>query len=413
MNLHTGIIHKLHSEMNGVLGFMRTADERILVYGGMSHMGSHYGYIAEIKNGDLIPLVNVEHGDQQTIDYDKLPKPIAQAIKSAAHPDTMPSSPIDLVMTDQSTHGFWVVSAHTLYHADDHFTQWEKVAYLGGRWFGGRRLSVGSTPTVKRLIADSERPESLIAIMGRDGLERVTGTNVESLQFADQLGASVIEIWNTSIGTVLLEPDDRDGGHAPWLLEGDQWHRYSLFPDRPPSDDAEWYFAEPFGNDGSRISAFEHGNITPGKAYMVQLDNTGATKVIDSWNGDDSEFETTFLMVSDGTVLKASEKQLFIREQGVWKKVGVSQLDFPMDRKFVMDGRNLILLGRTDRFDYFLDAELGDLFQLKRPQESGGEYSLVHAAYKGHETPAGIFDASPDHDNWVLLSTARVVRFRP
>jgi hypothetical protein len=406
MNLHSGRIHKLHSGMSGVLGFIRTADERILVYGGTSHMGMYSGYIAEIKNGDLSPLVNVEHDDWQTSSSGKLPEPIAQAIKSATHPDTMPNSPIDLVMTDQPAQGFWVVSAHTLYHADDHFNQWEKVAYLGGRWEGGRRLSVGNTPTVKRLITDPERPDRLIAIMGRDGLERVTGAKVEALQFAGQLEASVIDIWNTSLGTVLLGSDNWNGGHAPWLLKDDQWHRFSLFPDRPPSDGAEWYFAEPFGNDGSRLSAFTHNNLVPGKAFMVQLDETGAAKVIDSWNGDDSQFETTFLTASDGTMLKASEKQLYIRQQGIWKKAGISQLDFPMDRKFVMEGRKLVFLGKVSHFDYFLDAELGDIYQLMRPQESGGEYSLVHAAYKGHETPAGIFDAAPDHDGWVLLSTA-------
>src|SRR5271157_1836983 len=315
MNLNTGIIDKFPSGIDGVLGFIRTADERILVYGGTSHMGVYSGYIAEFKNGELSPLVKVEHSDWQTSNSGKLPEPIAQAIKSVAHPDTMPNGPIDLVMTDQSTHGFWVVSAHTLYHADDHFTQWEKVAYLGGRWFGGRRLSVGNTPTVKRLIADPERPESLIAIMGRDGLERVTGAKAEPLPFAGQLEASVIDIWNTSLGTVLLGSDNWNGGHAPWLLEGDQWHRYFLFPDHPPSNDGtEWYFAEPFGNDGMRISAFEHENRMPGKAYMVQLAEDGTANVIDSWEGDDSEFETIFLMASDGMVLKASEKQLFIRQ---------------------------------------------------------------------------------------------------
>jgi hypothetical protein len=407
MNLHTGRIHKIHSGMDGVLGFLRTADERILIYGGMSHMGAYSGYIAEIKNGDLSPLVKVEHNDWQTTDHDKLPKSIGQAIKSVPYPDNMPNSPIDLLMTDKRAPGFWVVSAHTLYHADDQFKQWKKVVNLGGRWEGGRRMSVGNTPTINRLIFDPERPDSLIVIMGRDGLERVTGTKVKSLSSLGDLESSVIEIWNASIGTLLLEPDDRNGGHAPWLLTGDQWHRYSLFPDRPPSDKgAEWYFAEPFGNDGDRISAFEHGNITPGKAYMVQLDETGSAKVVDSWDGDDSEFETFFLTASDGTVLKSADKQLFIRQEGVWKKAGTSQLETPMDRKFVMDGRTLILLGRGIRSDYFLDAELGDLFQLVRPEESGGEYSFVHATYKGRVTPAGIFDAAPENDGWLLLSTA-------
>jgi hypothetical protein len=367
----------------------------------------HSGYIAEIKNGDLSPLVNVEHNDWQTTDNEKLPKTIVQAIKSTPHPDNMPNGPIDLLMTDKRAQGFWVVSAHTLYHADDQFKQWEKVVNLGGRWEGGRRMSMGNTPTVNRLIFDPERPESLIVIMGRDGLERVTGSRIEALPFVGELEGAVIEIWNTSIGTVLLEPDDRNSGHAPWLLKGDQWRRYSLFPDHPPSDDdTGWDFAEPFGNEGARISAFEHDNIGPGKAFMVQLDDNGTGKVIDSWEGDDSEFETTFLTTSDGTVLKATDQQLFIRREGIWRKAGISQLDWPMDRQPVMAGRNLILLGSAERSDYFLDANFGDLFQLTHPGEPNGEYRFVHAIYKKRVTPAGIFDAAPERDGWVLLSTA-------
>lgn len=408
MNLRTGRGHKLHSEMEGVLGFLRASDERILIYGGMSHMGANSGYISEIKDGEVVPLVNVEHNDWQYTDYDRLPKPIAQALKSTPHLDNMPNGPIDLLVNDEGEKGFWVVSAHELYHADEQFRQWEKIVNLGGRWEGGRRLSMGNTPTINRLLVDPDRPKSLIVIMGRDGLERVTATNVESFSFVGSLEAPVIEIWNTSLGTALLEPDDRNGGHAPWLLKDDQWRRYSLFPDQLPSGEgAVWYFAEPFGNDEDRISAFDHGNVDPGKAYLVQLDDAGVAKVLDSWDGDDSEFETNFLTSSDGTVLKATGKELFIRRGGGWMKVGLSQLEWPTDRKSVMGGRNLVLLGRDSRSDYFLATELGDIFQLQRPEGLHGEYRLIHATYPKHETPVQIFDASPDQDGWVLLSTAR------
>jgi hypothetical protein len=46
---------------------------------------------------------------------------------------------------------------------------------------------------------------------------------------------------------------------------------------------------------------------------MVDLNENDAAKVVDSWLGDSSQFDTVFLVTSHGIVLKTVDKQLFKR----------------------------------------------------------------------------------------------------
>ena len=46
MDLRTGIVRTLKDGINGVLGFLLAPQGRVIVYGGMAHMGSYEGYVA-------------------------------------------------------------------------------------------------------------------------------------------------------------------------------------------------------------------------------------------------------------------------------------------------------------------------------------------------------------------------------
>lgn len=403
MNLSTGEIRKLGSEVNGVLGFLQAPDDRVLLYGGLDHLGFQSGYIGEVDSSGFRMLSQMEsHDDWRAKPIGTLPKEIADRIKAASHSELMPQGPIDLIIAD-ARGGFWISSEQTLFHADQSFENWEKIVGFGGRWIGGRWMSMGNTPTVNRLLLDPTQPDRLIAVMGKDGVESITGAAVAAFRFEGQLEGSGLDLWHTSFGTVMVGSFE---GHSLWQLDADEWHRYSLFPDHPPSPDRGWSFAEPFGNEDDIVSAFEQDDIGPGQAYLVRFDNERKAQVIDSWPGDMSQFDTVFVKTSGGVSLKVSEGVISLRDAGAWTKVGKSELESPTDRRMMATGRHMIWLGRTNSADVFLDAQFGDLFQLKHAKGTAEEYRLIRFKTNGHAAPEGIFDAVPDNGDWLFLAAA-------
>jgi hypothetical protein len=412
MDLGTGKVHAVAGDIAGILGFLRSTDGRLFAYGGTSHLGMHTGYIAQITNERLENVSQFESNDWKQPVPEKTQQVVSQLKKAqtqVASPDDKPQAPIDLMVENTDKAGFWIVSAHTLYRTDSRLSEWRKVLDLGGRWYGGRRYSVGNTPTVNRVIADKLKPDNLIVVMGRDGLERVSSDRVEHLPFVGELESSVIEIWKTSIGAVLLA-DDSD--HTAWRAADDGWQQMRWFPNRKPSDEgASWYEAEPFGDDGDGIIAFSSDNISPGERDIVKLRTPGTAEITESWRDSSSRWDSSFLRASDGHLLRISGSKVEIREASSWRETGESKLPDSDERKRVLIGRRYISLGEADQSEIFLDVELGELDKLTRTAD--GQYVFCSLSYKGRAVPTGVFDAVVDNDGWVLLATAQgLFRFR-
>jgi hypothetical protein len=414
MDLHTGNVLVVSKDVSGVLGFLHSADGRLLVYGGMSHFWSHHGYIADIKKESLEYVRRFESDSWQRPAPDKAQRPLNPAKSGQGHeavpPGNMPRGPVDLVIEDFEGRGFWVVSAHILYHADSQFAQWAKTADLGGRWFGGRRYSVGNTPTVNRLIIVPSRREALLVVMGRDGLERVSRGKVERLPFAGQLESSVIDSWGTSLGTVFLT---NDFAHVAWRLVGDHWQGLCFFPNRPPSDQsADWEFAEPFGDDDKGSLAFTGSGMSPGERDVVRLNSQETVEVLDTWNDNSSQWDTSFLITSKGRLLSMSGGKLRIRQGTGWRIAGQYTLPDPLERMQMLVGRRYLSFGKAGQTQFFSDADFGEFLQLTR--NSDDTFHLVPTAYGTHAAPAEVLDAFVDRDGWSLIATPRgLFRFRP
>jgi hypothetical protein len=412
MDLHSGSVHSISKEISGVLGFLQTADKRLLVYGGMSHMGMNVGYISQIgKHGpeDICHFESMSLFGSVDDKKDPVQKCRGLGNNNATH-DNMPRGPIDHIVEDAQCGGYWIVSAHTLYHSDRELTNWTKTVALGGRWEGGRRYSVGNTPTVNRLIAEKSRPDELFAVMGRDGLERVLYGKVERFQFSGELEAGVIDIWKTSIGSLFL---DSDYPHAAWRLDGNKWKVSWFFPDRPSSSEyGDWDFAEPFGDDGNGVFAFSGDSALPGERAIVRLDTQGKMLVVDTWNDTSSRFQDSFLSTAEGTLLKISESELQVREGTGWRKVGKVDLPESIMRRRMLIGRRYVSAGESAKAEKYFDAEFGEFLQLTH--NTDGTYNLSLAAYEGHAALDSVFDSFADHDGWFLTATARgMFRFRP
>jgi hypothetical protein len=409
MDLRTGKVHAVAGDVSGVLGFLRSTDGRLFAYGGTSHLGMHAGYISQIKDEHLDNVSEFESNDWKQPVPEKVQQIISQLKKAPevqgqiASADGKPQGPIDLMIEDFDKRGFWVISAHTLYRTDSLFSEWSKIVDLGGRWYGGRRYSVGNTPTVNRLIADKSKPDRLLAVMGRDGLELVSDARVEKLSFAGELESPVIEIWKTSIGTVFLADDS---GHTAWRVGDDGWQEMRFFPNRRPSDEgADWYEASPFGDDGDGIVAFSSDNISPGERDIVKLRTQGTKETTESWKDSSSRWDSSFLRTSDGHLLRISGSKLEIRLASGWSEAGVSKMPDSDERKRELFGRRYVSLAAANQTEIFLDVELGELDKLTRPSDE--RYFFAPLSYKQKAAPTGVFDAIADSDGWVLLATAQ------
>ena len=283
----------------------------------MSHLGRNGGYIASLESAKPNFLHEFESNEWQTPAQDK-----------TRSPKNMPQGPIDLIVEDTAEHGYWVVSANTLFHTDTDFSGWTKKMDLGGRWIAGRSLSMGNTPTVRKLIVSQSQSHEMTVVLERDGLAQVSPEGIRQFQFGEQLESSVIDIWITSIGTVFLGDDFST--LAAWRLIGDQWQRLPLYPEGVSPEEGDLSdFSEPFGDDGSGIITYCGGSNFPEGHALVRTNSRGNVDVVDAWTDTLSEFDSGFLMTSEGNYIgittdffNPSNNILRTREDSRWRAVG-------------------------------------------------------------------------------------------
>jgi len=171
----------------GVLGFLKVRDGRVLAYGGMSHLGMESGFIADVSKKAALYLREFTNRPKT-----ELPEATKRALEQTktglpAELEGSPQGAVDLVIEDNVSGGFWVLSAHDVYRCDRDFARWEKVANFGGRWSGGRNYSVGNTPTIRRVLATGADRPDLVAVSARDGLARFSNARFSTFRHKARL----------------------------------------------------------------------------------------------------------------------------------------------------------------------------------------------------------------------------------
>lgn len=393
MDLRTGKLGRLRGKPN-VLGFLQTQDGRVLAYGGTSHFRYHDGYIARVDGQKLEYKYISEFKDGRS------QEPAGAEAPQLSAMENMPQGPIDLVRENPSGEGFLVVSAHTLYKAGRDFGRWEKIAYLGGRWRGGRRYSVGDTPTVKTAILDRQTSGWIFA-MGRDGFVRVSDGTVRPHKMPAQIEASesslLLDIWPTSVGVLLLEAPNPYFG---WRLKGDGWDRLSFWPDRPPTEPGHhWMSAVPYGDDGRGILAQIGDNTSSGERVLVRLSTQGILE-LKVWT-EDAFYHDAFQTV-DGTIFLISNQELLIWDGESWRKAGEERCPEGYQTPY---GRRYVSCAKVGSAEFFHDVGLGVLLRLDVVSDS--TYRLEPVVFPEETAPGPMFDAVPDGSDHVLIAAVR------
>jgi hypothetical protein len=423
MSLQTGKIRKVTAEMPGVAGFLRSQDGRMLVYGGTNH-GFDHGFIARIE-GNTLKYIRK---------FDGQVRPVGPGLIAFPKPDRqspVPQGTIDLMTADFGGHGFWVVSNNILYHANASLSGWNKTADFDYKWDEGRRYSADGEPTAKWLITDKSQPDDMILVMTRGGFVRISRGHAQPIPSRGQLEASLIgEIWMTSIGALFLEGDDL---HSTWRRAGDRWQELNYFPRPAPSSSGYdwWHYVKPIGDDGRGIVAFVGDRservFAPGSSqpqtksserYLVMARPQETAKVTTTWQDTLGEDEMTFVMTSEGVLLRNAEGKLWRWGSAGWHEVGSTDV---LHRGQVSDsnvyrndffGRRFVSLARIGSTEVFLDSVLGEFVRLVRKPD--GTFEFGAAEDVKHRGPGFIFDAVADEQGWVLAAAGPgLFRFRP
>jgi hypothetical protein len=111
LELRTGNVHNFGTD-SGVLGFLKVGDGRVLAYGGMSHMGMESGFVADVSKKPALYLREFTNRPKTELPEDT--KRVLEQAK-AGRPASLEGAPqgaIDLVIEDNVSGGFWVLSAH-------------------------------------------------------------------------------------------------------------------------------------------------------------------------------------------------------------------------------------------------------------------------------------------------------------
>ena len=269
---------------------------------------------------------------------------------------------------------------------------------------------MGSTPTINRLMVEISKTENQLAVMGRDGLERVTAGKVERVSIEGQLESSVVDIWKTSMGTLLLNDDSV---HVAWRLADERWQSLSFFPDRHPLlEGTYWGYAQPFADHGSGILAFVGNSLVPGERDIVRLKSGSPAEVIATWEDRSDDLDASFLLSREGDLLMMAEGKVWARQASGWRLAGHSRLSDGVKQTSEPYGRRYLPLEGQGPAEFFLDAEFGEFLRLARAPDNS--YEFAPAVYPKNTLPRGVFDATADRDGWFLVATAQgLVRFRP
>jgi hypothetical protein len=362
---------------NGVLGITRTDDGRLLAYGGMEHLWMGRGFVAEVVDGRAMVLRQFERPPQPPFD------------------ESHPNAPVDRVLADRAGSGFVVLSAHRLYHASADFSTWSLSTDLGGRWSSGRRDSVGAAPTVNALLPGLNADE-WFAIRGHDGIQRAVSDRVERAVVPGQLESPIVDIWHTSIGTVLLS----DEASVLWRHDGHTWTTSALCPDRIPGSD---YVpsATPIADDGHGLLVDCDGRVTPGPSALVHIDWTGAMRTIDVRSNDpDAQTPASLFLGPTERLFGMKDETLWRFEDARWQIAGTvnswpstSGLPGHAAREYVT------LMTPDDRTAFLWHVGPGDLLRLSRQADDRWRLDVV-----GGPTMTNIFDAVADRDGTILVS---------
>ena len=381
MDLSTGTITPVTFK-NNVRGFT-IVPGAVFAYGGVSHMGVEAGYVTRLGSGQ--------------------PEDVAQFNNDAEfknqRPDpTRPSGPIDHFVPTAEGDGFWAVSNHQLFRVDKTLKSWSRGESLGGRWFGGARYAVGNTPTVNSLIVDPER-QSLIAAMGRDGLVRVSRSGESRTAFAGQLEVDGLDIWTTSVGTILLPSLARSP--SAWTRRAQSWDGTFFDGVNSTSPDG-WYECAVAGDDGKGVIVFCEAPMTPGERALFRIGRDRRAEVLDRWTGEGDALWGWLMSPTNQAVEKAYGGDLRVRGSGGWKTIGRSVLPDELAVHGQLPQRRFSLLYRIGDVSYFHDMGHGFLTVLA--PKTGGTFELARVRGMGDRS-SGIWDAVPDGDNWILSAS--------
>jgi|WetSurMetagenome_2_1015567.scaffolds.fasta_scaffold27836_3 hypothetical protein len=411
VDLDTGTI-KHYKDWENILGFLHCRDGRLFAYGGIVHFSLLSGFIARI---DKDRLDKVCHFPDPTIQHD-LGKTRLKTDSISHPPENMPEGPVDRILEDTGDSGFWVLSSHLIYHCDRNFAQWKKIADIGGWFQAGRRASMGNTPTVNQLIESKSNPPEFIAVMGMDGLTRISSGKVQNVQIADQIESPVVEIWPTSIGTVFLA--DRYKFEGGWRLSSSGWKKISFSPDRNPltklegSYNAHWMETEPIADYDNGLISYYESNISPGERGLIKIKADGTKEELGNWEEYSAD---KFLGAYSGRIIGIksinANEELKLWDGKSWRPGGENNYEENMNWMPVLSARKYIPLTRAAKFEIFLDAQFGNLLQL---QQSRTAYKLQPLNANKKKAPIGIYDAVVDKPGWLLAATVTgPVRYNP
>lgn len=398
IDLRTGRVTSRDKSGLNVYGLVRAADGRLLAHGGLAHITISEGYVAGIDaRGQLQPIRTFEDPPTAALRRDKA---------DVRLPDrTVPQAPIDLLVEDHSGEWFWAVSNHELFRVTPDLKTWSKWADLGGRLIEGRANSVGNTTTVNKLVPGSDG--DLLAFTGRDGVLRVSGRDVQRIAVPDQLEGHVVDIWDTSLGTIYLDADMALSSDAPffWRLSNDRWQRIDFCP---TENKAVGFYSMPIASDESGVLVHCQGDTGDTPAALVRLDAKGRLLTLDSWRFD---YSTPDRFIPTGGRLVALKRfdasgdaGVWTREGGEWRMVGRTSLKHPLDTTLGREGRSYVSLAAPGAIlqAYWAPAE-GVLIRLVSELKSG---ALRPEPVPGREL-TNIMDAVPDRGANALLVTPR------
>jgi hypothetical protein len=396
VDLAGGNVKKIKS--NSVLGFLPTTDRGLLAYGGTSHLGFDSGYVARVTESGLEYLREFGHGPFDAKADQSVPSgPI----------DFIASSPPDPENRDGAT--FWALAGQSVFRTNANFSQWSRVAVVGGRWRGPRSYAVGAAPSAIRGAINPARPGGFV-VATRDGLAQVASGNAERRLFRSQIEEPVTQIRPTPAGILFLAGSFSS---SAWRLIDGAPGELPLKPVGLPSSEFAWMPPEVVGEDGDDIVVFVKESVTPGKRALARIAPDGSSQRLDLW--EDREVwipGMDFLPAIGVGAVAIDDGMLRQRVDGKWLTIGVNDYAPDWTTRFLLrSSMRYAPLASDGVHDFILDTALGQFLQLTRPPD--GPWRLELLRYGRRQAPKGVFDASPDDPGWMLAATASgLVRFR-
>jgi hypothetical protein len=326
---------------------------------------------------------------------------------AASRDVSRPTAPIDRILEDRTTGGFQVLSAHTIYRTDAPLSTWSRRVDLGGRWFRGANAP-GNTPTIATLLRMPDG-DDLLAVSRRDGLQRVSADSAERHFAPNQLESAIVDIWNTSIGTLFLPHGE---ARRLWRAADEGWTTVSICPEQLLGQNVS--SSVPLRDDGEGIVSFCGPGIADGTAALVHVDVRGDLSLERTWPHRLSYSPDEFVVDSAGRLLGRSglgHQEIHAWTGNAWRRIGTAA---------ATDATSLI--GRHGRVHVPLatpadgsvlmwDTAGGSIRRLRRAGNQQGDGLTLDQVNPAQL--AMVLDAVADGDG-VLVATPRgVFRYTP